>query len=131
VSAARVAALLLLVLATIACRGTGGPTPTGPESGIRGSVILGPTCAVEQVDQAPCLTPYPAELVVRSKDDSAEVARVRAAADGSFRLQLPPGEYVIWPEPGENGLPAAQPVDVTVVAGSFEELQINYDTGIR
>jgi hypothetical protein len=123
-------ALLAVALLAAAC--AGGPAQTTrADTGIRGTVILGPTCPVEQEGQPPCLTPLAAELVVRSKDGSTEVARVASGADGRFELALPPGDYVIWPEPGENGFPVAQPVQVSVVAGRFSELEINYDSGIR
>jgi hypothetical protein len=119
-----------LCMLAAGCAGGAGQT-TRPDTGIRGMVLLGPTCPVEEAGGSPCLTPLAAELVVRSKDGSTEVARVASGADGRFELALPPGEYVIWPEPGENGFPVAQPLDVTVTAGMFTELEINYDSGIR
>lgn len=124
--------LAVVALSALAAGCAGGPAPTSPpDTGIRGTVILGPTCPVEEAGASPCLTPLAAELVVRSKDGSTEVARVASGADGRFELALPPGDYVIWPEPGENGFPVAQPLDVSVVAGRFTELEINYDSGIR
>jgi hypothetical protein len=84
---------------------------------------------VEIAGQSPCVTPYSAVLVVTDSEDR-EVARATAAADGTFSIPLPPGEYVILPQPGDP-FPQASPVDVTVVPGQFAEVQINYDTGIR
>ncbi len=124
--------MVAVALGALAAGCGGGPGQTArSDTGIRGTVILGPTCPVEEAGQSPCLTPLAAELVVRSKDGSTEVARVASGADGRFELALPPGDYVIWPEPGENGFPVAQPLDVSVVAGNFSELEINYDSGIR
>jgi hypothetical protein len=129
-SVGRLLAAIALCWLAVACEGA--PTATArADTGIRGTVILGPTCAVEQETQSPCLTPLAAVLVVRSKDGSTEVGRVTSSADGRFELVLPPGEYVILPEPGENGFPVAQPQDITVRAGEFTDLEINYDSGIR
>lgn len=75
------------------------------------------------------MKPYPAVLVVTDSEDR-EVARATAAADGTFTIPLPPGEYVILPQSG-NPFPQASPLDVTVVPGQFAEIQVNYDTGIR
>jgi hypothetical protein len=129
------AAVLLVVLALVAlalgaCSPAGAsPSPSTLDSGIRGNVLLGPTCPVEIVGQSPCVTPYSAVLVITDSDDR-EVARTTAAVDGTFSIPLPPGEYVILPQAG-NPFPQASPVDVTVVPGQFAEVQINYDTGIR
>jgi hypothetical protein len=118
------------LLAVVACTPAGAsPSPTAPASGIRGTVLLGPTCPVEQAGQPPCVTPYAAVLVVTDSNDR-EVARTTARADGSFEIALPPGDYVIVPQPG-NPFPQAQPTDVSVARGEFAEVQINYDTGIR
>jgi hypothetical protein len=124
-------AVLLLALLALGCATAGpSPTPSPPvDSGIAGRVLLGPTCPVEQVGQPPCVTPYAALLVVTDSEDR-EVARVTAAADGTFRIPLAPGDYVVVPQPGDP-FPHAQPLDVTVVPGSFAEVEINYDTGIR
>ncbi len=105
------------------------PSPSRVASGIRGSVILGPTCAVQQSGASPCLTPYAATIVVTDSDERP-VARTTAGPDGRFQVELPPGEYVILPQPG-NPFPQAQPLDVTVNAGQFADVQINYDTGVR
>jgi hypothetical protein len=125
----RRAVLAAGVLAFAACGG-GAPSPSPTAaSGIRGTVVLGPTCPVQQAGASPCLTPYAATIVVTDSEDR-QVARTTARPDGSFQVELPPGEYVILPQPGKP-FPQAQPLDVTVVPGEFAEVQINYDTGIR
>jgi hypothetical protein len=129
-----VAAGLILVtlvgIAVLACNPAGAsPSVSGLDSGIQGTVLLGPTCPVEIAGASPCVTPYPGVLVI-TDSEGREVARATAAADGTFRVALPPGDYVILPQSG-NPFPAAQPVDVTVVPGGFVDVQVNYDTGIR
>ena len=59
------------------------------------------------------------------------VARVTSGADGRFQVDLPPGEYVVTPATGQDTYPIAQPVSVTVGPGTYAEVEINYDTGIR
>lgn len=123
--------LLALALAIVAC-GPGGPSPVPSiplDSGIRGFVQLGPTCPVETRD-VPCTTPYVAVLVILDPDER-EVARVTSGEDGRFEVLLAPGEYTITPTPGGDPLPSAPPQAVTVLPGSFAEVEINYDTGIR
>ena len=130
-----VVAGLVLGLALIGCNAPPidpGATET-PASGIRGSVILGPTCPTGSSpganDPVPCLTPYSAQLVVLDAENDV-AGRVTSDADGRFELELPPGEYVITPLGGDP-YPIAQPISVTVPAGEFVEVQINFDTGIR
>ena len=108
-------------------------TPT-PPSGIQGTVLLGPTCPVESTpganDPVPCLTPYSANLAILDSE-GVRVASVTSAADGTFRLDLPPGEYVVTPSTGADTYPIAQPVSVVVTSGQYASVEINYDTGIR
>jgi hypothetical protein len=124
-----------LVVVVVGCSEIGIPidTPT-PPSGIRGVVLLGPTCPVSQDpganDPVPCVTPYAASLVVLDSE-SAVVARVMSAADGTFQVDLPEGDYVVTPSTGSDTYPIAQPVSVTVSTGQYADVEINYDTGIR
>jgi len=123
--------LVAMVIALGGC-GPGGPTPAPSvllDSGIHGFVQLGPTCPVVTRD-VPCTTPYVAVLVILDSNDG-EVARVTSGTDGRFEVLLPPGEYTIAPTPGGDPLPSAPPQAVSVVAGAFTEIEINYDTGIR
>jgi hypothetical protein len=128
-------ALVVLVVGSIGCSEIGLPieTPT-PPSGIRGTVVLGPTCPVESTpganDPVPCLTPYSANLVIIDSE-GARVESVTSAADGGFQVDLPPGDYVVTPATGADTYPVAQPVSVTVVSGQYVSVEINYDTGIR
>ena len=104
------------------------PSPSGAPSGIRGTVLLGPTCPVQQDDE-PCVTPYVARLAIVDANET-EVAEVTSDANGRFEVALPPGTYLVVPEAGDP-LPVAEPISVTVEAGTFVEVQINYDSGIR
>ena len=127
-------ALLLAVLVGGACDdpGLSGATPPAP-SGIRGTVLLGPTCPLGHEpgssEPVPCLTPYAARLAMVDADGQV-VAHVTSAADGSFQVDLPPGEYTVAPQNGDP-YPVAQSLPVVVVPGEYVEIQVNYDTGIR
>jgi hypothetical protein len=109
-----------------------GATPA-PPSGIRGLVILAPTCPIgdepDPLNPVPCLTPYAAQLVILDSDNGV-AARLGSDEQGHFEVDLPPGDYVITPLGGDP-FPMAQPLAVTVVAGEYAEVEINYDTGIR
>ena len=105
-----------------------------PPSGIRGTVLLGPTCAIEaspgENNPVPCLTPYAATLVVLD-NEGVKVATVTSGADGKFQVELSPGDYVVAPESGTDPYPIALPQPVTVSPGIYTEIEVNYDTGIR
>ena len=130
------ALIVALALCVTGCDEIGlvGPTST-PTSGIRGNVVLGPTCAVESEpganDPVPsaCLTPYAAQLVVLDSENKV-VAQIASAGDGTFTVDLPPGDYVVTPATSDS-YPIAQPVPVSVSPGQYATVQINYDTGIR
>jgi hypothetical protein len=114
--------------------GVGGASPVAP-SGIKGSVVLGPLCAVESSpganDPVPaaCLTPYAAQLVVLDSENKV-VARVASSAEGTFQVDLAPGDYIVTPATTDS-YPIAQPVSVSVSPAQYATVQINYDTGIR
>ena len=103
-----------------------------PGTGIHGTVTLGPTCPVEKVGEPPCVTPYAATLVITSAEDDSVVARVSSGPDGAFSVDVPPGDYVIIPAARQQSVAdSATPVDVTVEAGAYTEIEVSYDTGIR
>jgi hypothetical protein len=72
-----------------------------------------------------------AELVVRS-GSGVEVARVRSDAGGLATVALPPGDYLLEPQPVEGLMGTAPSIEFTIAAGGPPpELLISYDTGIR
>jgi hypothetical protein len=125
----RTAALSVLFLFLVACAGRAS-SPSG-DSGVRGTVLLGPTCPVETME-SPCPDRPLADVQIQVLQGSDVVATVRSDGDGRFTVALEPGDYVLQAvvEQGGPGM-SAKPVDVTVTSGAFVEVNVPVDSGIR
>ena len=123
-----VAVLAVLCLAiSLLLAGCVKPTPT--DSGVRGTVRIGPISPVQREGE-PADAPYAADLIVRAAG-GAIVARGRSAADGTFAIALAPGEYTIEGEGGSAPPTPPAPQAFTVRAHVFAVVQLAYDSGIR
>lgn len=127
--------MLLALLALAACGSVarlGLPSPTpSPDSGIEGHTQASPTCPVV-VPNNPC-PPRAISATVTVLDQAGhEVTRFTSAADGSFRVALAPGAYTLSQPPARpRPLPVLKPVRVTVVAGRYTSVLLDFDSGIR
>jgi len=121
----RIALVLVVVLA--AC-GDGTGDGDGP-SGIRGRALAGPQCPVEMAE-SPCPDLPWEGTVVATATDSGETFTASTDADGGFELSLSPGTYVVTIDAASTP-PITEPQTVTVEDGSFTEIEVFVDTGIR
>ena len=103
-----------------------------PPSGIEGLVTIEPVCPEIQ-DSEPCESaPFEAALVIKELESGRDVATVQSEVDGTFLIELPPGEYIV--EPASQGKfvpPFADSQQVTVNEGEFTAVEIVFDSGIR
>lgn len=107
---------------------TPNPSPPG-ETGIAGTVLIGPQCPVVREDE-PCPDqPYEADIDVYDAS-GALVSQVRSDANGEFFVALAAGAYRLEPR-SPAALPYASPVDVIVVDGRTTSVVVSYDSGIR
>ena len=120
----------LIVIAILVGCGASTPTPP-PNTGIIGTITLGPMCPVQQ-DNQPCPdNPFQATLTLIDERGN-KVMTMESDATGNFQANLAPGTYTLHPEPPQQGLfPIAADQTVTVVAGQYTQVQVVYDTGIR
>ena len=124
----------LLLLSSCGEQDSSGEEPRAATSGVAGSVLLGPQCPVETVDD-PCPDQPAADVTVTVSEQlpgeayaaGEEVARGRTDADGAFRIEVPPGEYVVTAEAGMS----CELMDVRVAEGEFAAMDVPCDTGIR
>jgi hypothetical protein len=101
-------------------------------SGVRGTVELGPTCPVERIPPDPnCADrPYATTVTVYRIGSNSAFAEGRSDTDGVFQFSLPPGSYTLKAA-GGTVLPRCSPADVTVGQGGFATTTISCDSGIR
>jgi hypothetical protein len=72
---------------------------------------------------------YP--LIIRSRDGDKEIARVTADRDGNYRVELPPGDYILDAQGRRPGGPRANPQPFTVGSNQTVRVDMDIDTGIR
>lgn len=103
------------------------------KSGIRGTVMLGPTCPVERMPPDPQCAEKPYQTTVtisRASSPSQIFASVHSAADGTFEASLPPGDYIVSAG-GTTMLPRCAQTPATVGASGYTQITVSCDTGIR
>lgn len=110
-------------------RRSGGQSSTRADSGIRGRVVLGPTCPVERLGR-PCTRPYETTIVILREPQGKLAARAHSSARGRFSVALAPGTY--WLVPAVEGAFArTSPRRVIVQRHRYATVVFRYDTGIR
>lgn len=108
------------------------PAPLNLNSGIVGTITIGPTCPVQRNPPDPnCADkPYQATVIVKTSDAAKEVTRFSSKEDGTFKLRLAPGNYLLVPVSGQV-LPRGSEQEVVVEKDKFTQVIISYDSGIR
>ena len=98
-------------------------------SGVRGTVLAGPTCPVQRVDN-PCPDkPVVADVRVVRPDGSVAAA-TRSGSDGRFSVGVAPGHYTVQAT-SSSAFAGCRPVDVTVPQGAYATADVSCDTGMR
>jgi len=103
-------------------------------SGIKGIVLLGPTCPVIKDPPDPnCADkPYATKLVVTTSDQSRVIKEFQSDDNGKFIVQVSPGEYAIRSAAAANILPyCSSSENIKVNASAYSETTVHCDTGIR
>ncbi|MBI5405899.1 hypothetical protein HY972_02590 [Candidatus Kaiserbacteria bacterium] len=111
---------------------TGGVGILPYNSGVRGTVMLGPTCPVARIppDHTCADKPYAAAITVYRAGSELPFIIGNSDASGTFNFSLPPGSYTLAPS-GGKALPRCLPVDVSVPPTGYVAANISCDTGIR
>jgi hypothetical protein len=110
------------------------PSPIGAgRTGIGGTALAGPVCPVERNPPDPnCAARPVAGATIEIRDSGGSlIAQTVTAADGSFFVEVAPGEYQVMPQPAEGLLGTAGRQTVTVADGAATLVELDYDTGIR
>jgi hypothetical protein len=129
-------ALVVLALAVAGCNPGASPSPLPTATptvvtGVRGVVLAGPTCPVEQAGQSPCVRALSGATILALDSAGDEMGRTVSDTSGGYFLRLPPGTYKIAPQAVEGLMGVAAETTVTVPDGALVQLDLQYDTGIR
>jgi hypothetical protein len=110
------------------------PCPAAELSGIKGVVLLGPTCPVERIPPDPqCADkPYKTSLVATTTSQPQTMKEFNSDASGKFSVVLPPGEYIINQSNKASMLPrCSSQSSVQVEKNKYTDITLHCDTGIR
>ena len=112
------------------------PAKTSEKGFLEGKISIGPICPVERFPPDPNCQPteetYKAwPIAIWTTDKKAKIAQIKPNLDGTYKLELPVGTYIVDYEKeqhfGGNNLPVAVAID----SGKTTTLNIDIDTGIR
>ena len=99
----------------------------GPDSGIRGTITAGPACPGPMRLDSAC-PDRPVRMTVEVVRGTTVTATFGTDDQGRFSVAAPPGTYTLR---SMAGLPVLKPQSVTVVAGTYTDVVLHADTGIR
>lgn len=106
-----------------------------PQGFLEGHLKIISPKEVELADETPSkmtatnYADYP--LTVLSRDGKTEIARVTADENGNYRVELPPGDYILNLQGRRRGHLRAAPQSFTVVSNQTVHVDMNIDTGVR
>jgi hypothetical protein len=119
--------ILAVAFSAAACRSS-----EKPDSGIRGTAMLGPLSPVSREGETNDKPYADAVIIIRDAADGREAARTKTAGDGTFSVDLAAGSYTVeGVNPDGTALPYAAPTEVTVEEGKYTSITVSFDTGIR
>jgi hypothetical protein len=99
-------------------------------SGIEGIITIGPITPVQKVGEIN-YKPYKTTVIVKSENGLNQITEFSSGDDGSFKVYLKPGSYVIESQKTSSPFPILKPVNVEVKENQFSKVNISFDTGIR
>ena len=70
-------------------------------------------------------------LIVRSREGKKEIAQVTVNRNGNYRIELPPGDYILDVLGPESRPARAKPRPFTVVSNQTVRVDMDIDTGLR
>lgn len=101
------------------------------KNGIKGIVVASPICPVQKEGDDSCNDkPVEANIIVKNKKKNT-MKTLETLDDGSFSVNLSPGNYVIYTDPDGNGIRQSKPEYIKVEEGKFADVTVRIDTGIR
>jgi len=104
---------------------------------LEGIISVGPLCPVEKdppdPDCLPTLETYKAYPVsIWTSNGERKITQVNPALDGSYKVALNPGNYLVILENGQNRIGSSNlPEEVEISSQTETILNIDIDTGIR
>ena len=99
-------------------------------SGIYGIVTIGLINPVEKEGELN-YKPYQATIIIKNNDNFAEIERFTSNINGTFKVYIKPGKYILEPLKSNEPFPVGSPIEVEVKPNQFIEVNISFDTGIR
>jgi len=104
---------------------------------LKGTISIGPICPVEKDPPDPACLPtaetykaYP--VYVFTSDGSENLVLISPALDGTFTMELPPGNYLIILNKEQGGIGSSNlPQEVSIKPSETTTIDIEIDTGIR
>ena len=110
-----------------------GLPPRGGIGVAAGRVVAGPQCPVASDPLPPECEDQPvgdAQLAM-GEPGWDDLIPLPLAADGTFVVRTPPGDYLITAEPHPRYMGTPAPTEFTIGAGEVVDVLISYDTGVR
>jgi hypothetical protein len=101
--------------------------PPSPATGVRGTVVVEPSCPVQSLRSICAKRPWQGTIEATSAA-GVPIGEVRTDASGAFELPLDPGAYQLTPQAvsGQGKI-----ANVTVPSAGFATVTLYVDIGIR